>query len=309
MKIEELEPSMIDLTSTICVFGKRGSGKTQLICNLIYDIHKNKAKKNQQIDLICCFSPTDALQSNFSRFIPQCFIHSSYNENILLKLLETQKELKIRNGRTSNVVVILDDFGYDKSIWNSTLNQIFCNSRHYNICFIVTFQYSMQLPPSLRANIDIVISMKEPVLNNRKKLYQSLYGILGSWQNFEKTFKEVTEDWGAIVCINNGSSSNEIEKNVFWYRSNPEQVPKEFRVGRSVYWKWNDEYRLNQRTRLNAQRSIVQVRKEEDNRRQDRASGYRDRNSHSNIPRQVHDQRSPESEPKKKIVAPLSLIL
>lgn len=267
MKLQEFDPTLLDLTSTVAIFGKRYSGKTVLIRDLLYNLWKSGGKYGHKIDCITVFSNTEELQSQFARFVPSAFIHNRFNESVLVKLLDAQKALFQIQGRTSNVVVILDDCAFSKSTFGETLQRVFNNGRHYKILFILSLQYSMQLPASMRGQIDVAISLKEPIFANRKRLYESLYGLFPNFKAFDKVFNEVTEDYGAMCCVNNGSSSTDIEKNVFWYRASPDSHPATFRVGRPIYWTWSERYRNQNKHRSfanpakQAPKSIVQIQK------------------------------------------------
>tara|TARA_B100001093_G_scaffold518696_2_gene604490 strand:- start:10380 stop:11288 length:909 start_codon:yes stop_codon:yes gene_type:complete len=302
MKLQEFNVQLLDTTSTIACFGKRHSGKTVLICDLMYNLHKYGGKKGIKPDLIIVFSATDEMQSNFSKFVPSGFIHQEFSESKLISILELQKSLKLKQGRCPCVVVIIDDMGFDRNVLNTpTIARIFSNGRHYNIMFIMSFQYVHQLPASLRANLDVTIALKEPIISNRKRLFQSLYGIMGSFKVFEKSFREVTNDYGAMISVSNGSSSNLIEKNIFWYKASLD-VPDTFKAGRPVFWEWSKQYKLNQQHRsiTNRNNSIVQVKKED----------IRSRHSHHSQRAQQHnDTNSQRSHHAVNNAPPLSLIL
>ena len=265
MKLQEFDTKLLDLTSTVCLFGKRHSGKSVLIRDLIFNLWKYGGKGNKKIDAITVFSNTEELQSQFARFVPSAFIHNRFDETKLVRLLDAQKQLFQQQGRTSNVVVILDDCAFSKSTFGETLQRIFSNGRHYKILFILSLQYSMQLPSSMRGNVDVAIALKEPIFANRKRLYESLFGLFNNFKEFDKVFNEVTQDYGAMCCVNNGSSSTDIQKNVFWLRANPDSHPKTFRVGRPIYWEWSEKYRNRAQQRAfsdpmkQAPKSIVQI--------------------------------------------------
>jgi hypothetical protein len=265
MKLLEFDPSKLDTTSTIAVLGKRHSGKSVIIRDLCYQLWKNGGKGGQKIDAITVFSNTEELQSQFARFVPSAFIHNRFDESKLIRLLDAQKQLVQQQGRTSNVMVILDDCSFSKSTFGETLQRIFSNGRHYKLCLVLSLQYSMQLPSSCRGNVDVAIALKEPVFANRKRLYESLFGLFRNFREFDKVFNEVTQDYGAMCCVNNGSSSTDIQKNVFWYRANPDSHPQTFRVGRPIYWEWSEKYRNRTQQRAfsdpmkQAPKSIVQI--------------------------------------------------
>ena len=245
MNIEKFIPhKMFDLTSTCVLFGRRNVGKSHMIRGLCYDLFKNGGKikdtYNNQVDLVIVFSQTEGLQSNFD-FTPACFVHDEYDENIIIQLLEKQKELFQHQGRTSNIVVIIDDFAYDKKVWSSAMLKCFMNGRHFRLSFFITFQYVMQLPSNLRSQIDVVIALRENTSSIQEKMYKALFGIgFSNFKHFKKVFETETEDYGALILVNNLSKKNSLQENVFKYRA-PSSIPS-FKMGRQIYWKWNDIY-------------------------------------------------------------------
>ena len=259
MKFHQLDCTKLSLSSTMVVIGKRHSGKSLLITDLMYNLSKEGGLNNQTIDLVVVFSNTEELQNNFSRFIPTAFIHSSYSEQKINDVLNVQKQLIKSQGRTSNIIIILDDLAFDKRIFSETLTKFFFNARHYKLGIIISLQYSMQLPTALRSNCDVVFAMKEPIVKNRKKLYDEFYGLFSNYNEFDKSFSEITEDYGSMVILNNSSASCSVENNIFWYRATPDEIPDKFQVGRSVFYDWSHQYMLKEQHRINGRNSVIQV--------------------------------------------------
>lgn len=254
MDIEQFIPhKMFDLTSTCVLFGRRNVGKSHMIRAICYDLFKHGGKIkntfNNQVDLVIVFSQTETLQSNFG-FTPACYIHDKYDENIIIQLLEKQKDLFKQQGRTSNILIIIDDFAYDKKIWSNALLKCFMNGRHFKLCFLITFQYVMQLPSNLRSQIDVVIALRENTSSIQEKMYKSLFGCgFKNFKHFRDVFEEHTQNYGALVLVNNLSRNNSLNENVFKYRA-PANVPH-FKMGRTIYWKWNEMYNKNFRNNNN----------------------------------------------------------
>ena len=241
---------MFDLTSTCVLFGRRNVGKSHMIRGLCYDLFKHGGKikntYNNQVDLVIVFSQTEGLQSNFD-FTPTCFVHEEYDENIIVQLLEKQKELFKHQGRTSNIIIIIDDFAYDKKVWSTQMLKCFMNGRHFRLCFFITMQYVMQLPSNLRSQIDVVIALRENTSSIQDKMYKALFGCgFKNFAHFKKVFEEQTEDYGGLILVNNMSKKNSLQENVFKYRA-PSSIPS-FQMGRSIFWEWNKIYSKSRMT-------------------------------------------------------------
>ena len=130
--------------------------------------------------------------------------------------------------------MLLDDCMYDSKFLKDTcIRQCFMNGRHYNIFFMLTMQYVMDLPPALRANVDYVFILRENIIQNREKLYKSFFGIFPSFDMFSKVMDACTENYECLV-LDNTVKSNKITDCVFWYKAT---VRKGFRVGSPNLWK------------------------------------------------------------------------
>ena len=91
-------------------------------------------------------------------------------------------------GRSSidpRAFVILDDCLYDNT-WTKDKNirALFMNGRHFKIMFLITMQYALGIPPNLRTNVDYVFILREPLYNNRKKLYEQYCGMFPNFEIF-----------------------------------------------------------------------------------------------------------------------------
>ena len=111
--------------------------------------------------------------------------------------------------------LILDDCLYDKSwIKDVSIRTLFMNGRHYHMMFIITMQYALGVPPSLRTNIDYVFILRENYVSNRKRLYENYAGMFPSFEIFCQVMDQCTEDYECLV-IHNNAKSNKLEDQVF----------------------------------------------------------------------------------------------
>lgn len=84
----------------------------------------------------------------------------------------------------------------------------------------------------MRNQIDYVFLCREPIVSNRKRLYESYAGIIPSFAEFNAIMDTITEDYRCVV-IKKRSLSNKVEECVSWYRA--EQHSK-FVMGSKAYW-------------------------------------------------------------------------
>ena len=206
-----------------CVFiGKRGTGKSTLVADIMYYLRK--------INAGVAISATEDGNAFYSSFIPDVLIHSEYKPEVIQQVITRQK--KVINGSNKDnegdVFVLLDDCMYDKKMIRDTnIRGIFMNGRHWRITFLLTMQYCMDLPPDLRANIDYVFILRENIIQNQEKLYKNFFGIFPHFSVFQDVLNSCTEGYDCLV-LDNTSTSNNIQDFVFWYKAQPDS---KFKIG------------------------------------------------------------------------------
>jgi hypothetical protein len=219
----------------IVLIGRRDTGKSFLVRDLLY--------YQQDIPVGTVISGTEAGNSFYSEHIPKLFIHDEYNSSIIENILKRQKTCmkqvmkEMQTYKKSNIdprtFVILDDCLYDSS-WtkDKLMRLLFMNGRHWKILLIITMQYPLGIPPNLRTNIDYVFILREPYINNRKKIYENYAGMFPTFESFCQVMDQCTENYECLV-INNNAKSNKLTEQIFWYKA--ENHPA-FKLGSKEYW-------------------------------------------------------------------------
>lgn len=182
----------------VCVFiGKRETGKSFLVKDLLY--------YNKSIPLGTVISGTEGANKFYSKLVPELFIHEEYNSQIISRALNRQKmvvkeiykeEQSIGKSKIDpSAFLILDDCLYDNSwVKDPNIRSLFMNGRHYKMLFIITMQYALGIPPSLRTNIDYVFILRENYVSNRKKLYEHYAGMFPTFEIFCQVMDQCTEE-------------------------------------------------------------------------------------------------------------------
>ena len=84
LKLQKFEMSSIMMDSTILILGRRRTGKSWLIRDLFYH--------NKDIPTGVVFSSTESVSPFFKDFIPDTFIHSEYDPQLIEDLMKKQQK-------------------------------------------------------------------------------------------------------------------------------------------------------------------------------------------------------------------------
>jgi hypothetical protein len=225
----------------IVLIGKRDTGKSFLVRDLLY--------YQQDIPIGTVISGTEEGNGFYGKMVPRLFIHNEYNtaiiENILkrqrtvLKQIKKEMETYKRSTIDPRAFVILDDCLYDNT-WSrdKMMRLLFMNGRHWKIMLVITMQYPLGIPPTLRTNIDYVFILRENYIANRRRIYDNYAGMFPTFESFCQVMDQCTENYECLV-INNNVKSNKLQDQVFWYKA---ENHNDFRLGSKEFWELSKNY-------------------------------------------------------------------
>ena len=217
------------------LIGRRDTGKSFLVRDLLY--------YHQDIPIGTVISGTEEGNGFYGKLVPKLFIHDEYNTAIIENILKRQrgvlKQVKkeIEQFKRSTIdprtFVILDDCLYDNT-WarDKMMRLLFMNGRHWKVMLLITMQYPLGIPPTLRTNIDYVFILREPYIANRKRIYENYAGMFPTFESFCQVMDQCTENYECLV-INNNVKSNKIQDQVFWYKA---EAHNDFKLGSKEFW-------------------------------------------------------------------------
>lgn len=228
-QIRYLDMKTITPNSVYLFLGRRKSGKTTNIISLLK--HFKDAFK---FGLIFCGSVATANQ--YAKHVPSKFIHSTFDTDMIGKLIQRQEAKKKKGLKAQNVFILADDCAFDAKSFKSKEVKALCfNGRHYNITFILSLQYALGIMPAIRGQIDFVFASREKNQAYRRRIYENYSICFTDFRSFDTVMRSCTENHETLVlCCASGTTSDKVEDNVFYYKSKY-PLPK-FRV--NVTGKW-----------------------------------------------------------------------
>lgn len=216
----------------IVIVGKRGSGKTTVALDLMYHLQND-------IDIAISVSETADVTAALNGVIPTCLQYNKATPTLITNLLK-QQEADNLNGRCKNMLLFLDDVAWDQKFMKSEeFKRLVFNGRHRNITVIFTLQYAMELPPALRMNTDMCITMNEKIRHYRKNLHEQYFGMM-SYEEFNTIMDIATKGYSCLV-LDNRIKRDQLHEILFWYTVNLENTTK-VKLGNGIYWKLDQHY-------------------------------------------------------------------
>ena len=229
LQLRKFDPSRVKDAAVCMLIGKRNTGKSVLVKDIMYF--------KRHIPWGIVFSPTESAQGFFKDWIPDSFIYERFDATVLEQVIRTQKQ-RIKEGTATPVFIILDDCMFDKSFLKSeVMRSLFFNGRHWKILLIITAQFCGDIDPASRCNIDYCFVLRDPIIQNRERLYKNFFGLLPKLSDFCKLMDATTENYECL-CLDNTSQSNKLEDSLYYYKAKPEH---NFKMGSAAFWRFHKE--------------------------------------------------------------------
>jgi hypothetical protein len=213
------------------------TGKSTLIASLLYS-------KKHIFPVAVAMSGSEDSNSFYRKILPSTFVFNEYDEEKLKSFIKRQKIAK-QHLENPWAVIILDDCTDDPRIFNTPLQQgMYKRGRHWKMWYILSLQYAMDVKPVIRTNVDGIFILREPILKNRKSLWENYASIVPDFSLFCELMDQLTDDHTAMYIHNTGNS-NDWKECVFWYKA-PLTSP-DFKFGcdeykQFHYERYNPEY-------------------------------------------------------------------
>jgi ABC-type ATPase involved in cell division len=107
LRVKKFDPSTITAGKIIFLLGRRESGKSHLMKELLYYMSKP--------DLVVAMSPTRDSLDTFATFLPKTCIFDRFSQQVVDTIVVAQREL-VKQNKKRTVLLILDDCIYQKGV-------------------------------------------------------------------------------------------------------------------------------------------------------------------------------------------------
>jgi hypothetical protein len=208
--IKELNLNELPPYCKVNIVGKRGTGKTQIVSNIL-DRYDSEFIANTLI-----ISPYDKMTGYYKTRFPTAKVIYEYDVNEIQQYLNKRDE----TGRCVPGGIILDDCLSSSGTYNTdnSFRELMFNGKHYRKLVVITMQFPLGLKPELRSQFDYVFLLSEDFYSNQKRLYDHYGGIFPTFDDFRNVLMELTTDYCSMVLYTS-SISNHITDKVAWFKA------------------------------------------------------------------------------------------
>jgi energy-coupling factor transporter ATP-binding protein EcfA2 len=259
LDIKRFDIAKMKQSTVIMLLGRRGSGKSTLVRDILYQYRDLPAG--------CVINGTEEANKFYGDIVPGMLVKNEYRPEHLANLVTRQRaaldkaERDVQAGRPPSdprAFLIMDDLMFDNTSWikDPNMKRIFLNGRHYRITFMLTMQYPLGVPPSLRSQVDYTFILKEPSFGNKKRIYQNYASSFPSFDVFCRVLDKLTRNYGCLV-IDNTRTDADFWDTVYWYRA---RTPPPFRMCDPALWRM-DETRKKRGTEEDRDRQLEDLRR------------------------------------------------
>lgn len=183
------------------IIGKRCTGKTFFIINEIYYQLQNI------IDQLFVISSMDESYRSIT--------DKTYNFDELPNIYSHLRNQK--NSLKKQTLIIIDGVS-DDIVKSKEMKDLIYNGRHLEVTLIISSQYPINLTPSMRANMDNIMTASENLISFQKKLYEMYFGYIPTFNQFQSILAALKSYYFLMSVSHWGNQSNLHEK-FGWYQA------------------------------------------------------------------------------------------
>lgn len=233
------DPGMYPPDGTTVLFGRRRSGKSWLVRELIY-------RYNHLFRQVVVLTNT-ADNDFWGQYVPFRFIHQ-YDSFVIARVIAHQKAIMAHNKLHADepdklinpyMALILDDIVSKDKHHDEWLNTVFYEGRHSNISIFITTQHPRALPPGVRSNADVAVIFPMWSESDQDTIWKQYCTFFQDRRDFKLMLLQYTQNQSCVVCFLGDPSINQ-KQCLYWYKA---EEPPQFYTSAAEYWKGDHEAR------------------------------------------------------------------
>lgn len=232
--IQRFDMSRIKPGSVVLVLGDRGTGKTIITKEILYNL------RDYPMGVVMAGS-LDTVDE-YKQHVPNTLIYDEYVPELVTKLQDEQEKRlhQVGKARLPPVFLLLDDLMFDKNkINNDTFfKKAIFNGRHFNITIIIVAQYVKHISAELRPQADYIFTTYQKNSEQRRKIRMEFDVGFPNDNVFHATMLACTKDWSCMVLDKHSMARDGIHQSVFHCKA---QLHRKFRVGSANLWAIHDK--------------------------------------------------------------------
>ncbi len=230
LHVREFDPSTISDEAVCVLIGKRKSGKSCAIRDIMY--HKRNIPVAQVI------SGSEEANPFFHEFVPSSYIETKCTPDLLNAVLSRQTKVKQLDNQQqthkldTRLLLCLDDCLHDSS-WQrlEQIKKLFMLGRHYGIFLILSLQYVFGIGPQLRTNSDYIFIFRDASIQNRHKLYKNFGANIPTFPMFCSLLNNLSKYEALVICTD--ADKVDFQDQVMYWKP---KLRDPFRFGCQSYW-------------------------------------------------------------------------
>jgi hypothetical protein len=189
----------------ICLIGKKGTGKSWIITNIIDNLNIT----DTFLENTLIISPKEKTSNFYSQLYKKAKIIYKFDEKVVEEYFYKRKGC-----------IVFDDCFSSTSDWQKSniIQQIMVNNKYYGVPVIFSMQFTLGLKPELRSNFDYVFMLADDYIANKKRMYDHYAGMFPTFNVFNKVYDVLTEDFSSMVISQRGLTKNITDK-IFWFKA------------------------------------------------------------------------------------------
>lgn len=206
--ISDYDIDRLTVNSGTCVFGKRGTGKTVFVINVLKHLISTGELKEEDISIV---SLTEQYSQAYTPTFPKACVYHFFNENFLDDYMSM-----IKSGEKKTRFLVIDECLSSKGAWlkNNQFTDLLLNHRHYNLGILVTMQFPLGIKPEVRSNFNQVVLFAEDFISNKKRLYDHYCGFYENFNAFDNQFIECTDNFHCMVISATGDKVSKFKATI-----------------------------------------------------------------------------------------------